>query len=143
MTMGVNHLGHFYLTHLLWNLIKKANKRRVICVSSILQSGSGFIKKMDTIDFGDMRFENNYSWDAAYARSKMANVLFARELQARMDEAGIEGYSYSLHPGSIPTDMGRDLTSLLPVIKVVMWPIFALLFKTPLEGAQTTLHLAL
>jgi hypothetical protein len=73
----------------------------------------------------------------------MANVLFARELQAKMDSSGIDGSCFSLHPGSIPTDMGRDLTSLLPVIKVVMWPIFKLFFKSPLEGAQTTLHLVL
>ena len=144
--MGVNHLGHFYLTHLLWPLIKKAEEPRIINLSSLGHQGTGLIfKDNTTIDFTDMNFKNQkYRWDIAYSRSKMANVLFTRQLQAKMDQAGIKGYSYSLHPGCIATDMGRDLGKYAVLImRIVYFPLIFLFFKTDNQGVQTTLHLLL
>jgi len=85
MTMGVNHLGHFYLTHLLWDLIKVADKPRVINVSSIAHYGARHKGLMDFIDFEDMNLLKLYTTRIAYARSKMANVLFTRQLQQKIN----------------------------------------------------------
>jgi NAD(P)-dependent dehydrogenase (short-subunit alcohol dehydrogenase family) len=81
MTMGVNHLGHFYLTYLLWNSLKCAKTPRVINVSSNAHAGMGLIKYNAAIDFLDINFNNNYKGDLAYTRSKIANILFTRSLQ--------------------------------------------------------------
>ena len=106
MTMGVNHLGHFYLTHLLWKLLKAADRPRIINVSSEGHRGN---KNVGAIDFDDMNLNHNFEGSTAYMRSKMANVLFAKELQAKMREAGLQGSAFSLHPGVIASDIGRDL----------------------------------
>jgi retinol dehydrogenase 12 len=143
MNMGVNHLGHFYLTYILWGLIRAADRPRVINVSSMIHSGDGLPNHFRTIDFGDFHFEKGYNGRVAYSRSKMANILFTRQLQALMDEANFNGYSYSLHPGAIFTDIFRDLGAWLPILRVLLFPITFIFLKTPLQGAQTTLHLVL
>jgi retinol dehydrogenase 12 len=143
MTMGVNHLGHFYLTYLLWGHIKLAEQPRVINVSSMGHRGSGLAKEFKTIDFGDFNFEKGFNSSAAYSRSKMANILFTRQLQAKMDAANFNGASCCLHPGVIATDMVRDLGVFAPILKTLLFPITFIFFKTPLQGAQTTLHLTL
>lgn len=130
MTMGVNHLGHFYLTHLLWDLVKAADKPRVINVSSIAHLGTGFNRSMNYIDFDDINMLKEYTTRNAYARSKMANVLFTRMLQAKMDEANIKGFSYSLHPGVIFTEMGRHFGAIYPILKALLLPISLIFTKT-------------
>lgn len=60
-----------------------------------------------------------------------------------MDNAGIQGSTFSLHPGVILTDIFADLGVKMKIFKVLFWPIALLCFKTPYEGAQTTLHLVL
>jgi len=107
MDMGVNHLGHFYLTYLLWGLIRKADKPRIINVSSNAHGFDGYFLGNGKLDFEDMNYVNNYKANVAYSRSKIANILFTRELQAKMDWVGMYGYTYSLHPGVILTDLAR------------------------------------
>lgn len=108
MTMGVNHLGHFYLTSLLWDSLRNSEKPRIINVASNAHAGMGVVKYNAAIDFEDINFENNYKGDLAYTRSKIANILFTRSLQQKMNEKGIEGSAVCLHPGVIPTDIPRD-----------------------------------
>jgi retinol dehydrogenase 12 len=95
------------------------------------------------INFDDFNYHNNYSWDLAYSRSKIANILFTRQLQAKMNEEGIQGGAYSLHPGVVYTDIGRDGGVLNTIFKTIFFPMQAVFMKTAWEGAQTTLHLAL
>ena len=144
MTMGVNHLGHFYLTSLLWPLITKASQPRVINVSSTAHRGAGFMRKYNSIDFGDMNLKKTeYSWKLAYSRSKMANILFTNELQTKMNSASFKGSTYSLHPGVIPTDIIRDTGIWSPIVKFLFVLVGLIFFKNDREGAQTTLHLIL
>ena len=74
--MAVNHLGHFLLTHLLWNQVKEAENPRIINVSSLAHVRNEDIKQ---IKFDDLGFDQDpYDPRAAYSRSKKANILFTK-----------------------------------------------------------------
>ena len=100
MQLGVNHLGHFALTgHLLDMLVRTAGESRVVSHSSGAHS-------QGNLDFDDLHREESYAkWDA-YGQSKLANLLFAYELQRRLDDAGItETKSVACHPGYAATNL--------------------------------------
>ena len=99
---GVNHLGHFALTgHLLDSLRDADDEARVVTQSS------GVHERGET-DFDDLQSEADYDKWGAYAQSKLANVLFAYELQRRLDRAGIDDVeSVACHPGYADTDLQR------------------------------------
>lgn len=97
---GVNHLGHFALTGLLLEtLIDTEGETRVVTQSSGLH-------EQGRIDFEDLHHEDSYDkWDA-YGQSKLANLLFAYELQRRVEHAGIEDLvSVGCHPGYAATNL--------------------------------------
>ena len=103
MQIGINHFGHFYLTYHLWSCIRKSVNPRVINLSSLGH-------RRGNIDFEDIFFEKGgYTGWKAYGNSKLANVLFSKELQRRMDEANVHGFSASVHPGGVRTELGRYL----------------------------------
>ena len=74
---GVNHLGHFFLTNLLLDLLKQSAPSRVINVSSVLHSRG-------IIHFDDINLTRGYNPMTAYYQTKLANVLFTRELHKRL-----------------------------------------------------------
>ncbi|XP_029451821.1 retinol dehydrogenase 14 [Rhinatrema bivittatum] len=132
MQFGVNHLGHFLLTHLLLGLLKSSAPSRIVVVSSKLY-------KYGEIDFEDLNSEQSYNKSFAYSRSKLANVLFTRELARRLE--GTQVTVNSLHPGIVRTNLGRYINIPLlakPLFNLVSWAFF----KTPAEGAQTPVYLA-
>ena len=92
-----------------------------------------------------MNFERNFDAGIAYCRSKIANILFTRELQARMKNTGKQGFALSLHPGVIPTEINRERMSKAGniALKVVLFPLFFIFCKNSWQGAQTTLYLTL
>jgi NAD(P)-dependent dehydrogenase (short-subunit alcohol dehydrogenase family) len=101
MQFGVNHLGHFALTgHLLDRLVNTDGRTRVVTQSS------GVHERGD-IDFADLQHEKSYDEWEAYAQSKLANVLFAYELQRRLDDANAEVASVACHPGYAATNLQR------------------------------------
>lgn len=102
---GVNHLGHFALTARLFPLL--AERGRVVTVSSIAH-------RQGKIDLADPHFERRkYNrWDA-YAQSKLANLLFALELDRRLKAAGRSQISIGAHPGVASTALGRDGSSFI------------------------------
>jgi retinol dehydrogenase-14 len=95
-TFAVNHLAHFLLTNLLLDKIKRSAPARIITVSSGMHRGA-------RIEWDNLQGEKNYTGYDAYARSKLANVLFAFELAARL--AGAQVTSNALHPGVINTKL--------------------------------------
>lgn len=143
MQMGTNHFGHFYLTSLLWDKLKQSEGFRVINVSSRAHKGMGFPKKNLKIDFDDINFKDGYTPGEAYGRSKAANILFTRELQKRIDQAGLNGIAVSLHPGVVRTELARNFSWKILLVKAIFTPFLYLVMKSPWEGAQTTLHTAL
>jgi len=95
-TFATNHLGCFLLTNLLRDLLVRSAPARVVTVASIGH-------RRGTIDFDDLGFERGYGIMKAYSRSKLANVLFARELARRLEGTGVT--SNSLHPGGVATNI--------------------------------------
>jgi NAD(P)-dependent dehydrogenase (short-subunit alcohol dehydrogenase family) len=85
----------------------------------------------------------DYTGTLAYTRSKAANILFTRELQRRMDAAGFEGYSYSVHPGVVRTELTRYLAFSMSLLMVPFTPALWFFMKSPRQGAQTTLYAVL
>ncbi|MEB3032001.1 oxidoreductase [[Mycobacterium] nativiensis] len=104
---GVNHLGHFALTGLLVDRIGD----RVITVSSIAHRQTPKLW-IDDLNYRNRRYQRNL----AYAQSKLANLMFARELQRRLSEAGSAQRSYAVHPGVSGTDLFTRTETLLDLI---------------------------
>lgn len=96
MTFAVNHLAPFLLTHLLLPLIQKNTPARLITVSSA-------VHQRGRIEFDNLQAEKQFNPYAAYAQSKLANVLFAYECAERLAGTGIT--SNTLHPGVITTKL--------------------------------------
>lgn len=132
MQFGVNHLGHFLLTHLLLDLLKRSAPSRVLVVSSKLY-------KHGHINFEDLNSEHTYDKAFAYSRSKLANLLFTCELARRLEGSGVT--ANALTPGIVRTNLGRHVH-----VPALAKPLFSLLswslFKSPEEGAQTSVYLA-
>ncbi|XP_006981518.1 retinol dehydrogenase 14 [Peromyscus maniculatus bairdii] len=132
MQFGVNHLGHFLLTNLLLGLLKSSAPSRIVVVSSKLY-------KYGDINFEDLNSEQSYNKSFCYSRSKLANILFTRELARRLEGTNVT--VNVLHPGIVRTNLGRHIHIPLlarPLFNLVSWAFF----KTPLEGAQTSIYLA-
>ncbi|XP_051574809.1 retinol dehydrogenase 13 isoform X2 [Myxocyprinus asiaticus] len=132
--LAVNHLGHFLLTNLLLGMLKKSSPSRVVTVSSIAHVGG-------KIEVDDLFFDKRpYSPLVSYKQSKLANVLFSRELARRMKGTGVS--SYCLHPGVIRTELSRHIESWYPMLKTLLSLPCMLLMKTPWQGAQTSIYCA-
>lgn len=126
MQMGVNHLSHFLLTHLLLDCLKSTNSARVISVSSTLH-------KKSSMDLDTFTGFTKYNASTAYNQSKLANVMFALELAKRLKGTGVT--SNVLHPGAVKTDIIRDLPWVIRAI-------IGLIFISPEKGAATSIMLA-
>ena len=99
MTLAVNHVGHYLLTELLRPALRKAGSARVLIVSSIAHTRG-------RIHLEDLTLEKAYTGYAAYAQSKLANVMHALDLAAASDPAELA--VYALHPGVISTKLLRE-----------------------------------
>ncbi|KAL3065233.1 retinol dehydrogenase 12 [Trematomus bernacchii] len=133
MQFGVNHLGHFLLTNTLLDLLKKSTPSRIVNVSSMAH-------EKGRIHFEDINLDKDYDPHTSYRQSKLANVLFSRELASRLKDTGVT--VYSLHPGIIRTELGRHLFPTLAMWKRIVAAAVMTFVKSPWEGAQTTLHCA-
>ena len=98
LQMATNHLGHFLLTSLLLPALKRAPSPRVVTVASIAH-------RRGRMNFDDLQSERSYSPFASYAQTKLANLLFAFELQRRADKAGLKLLSVAAHPGVAMTSL--------------------------------------
>jgi NAD(P)-dependent dehydrogenase (short-subunit alcohol dehydrogenase family) len=107
---GVNHVGHYALTEALLPVLAASDdEARVVTQSSALhEDGDIDFDRIRPRDDGDGSPPRGYDEWAAYGQSKLANVLFARELDARLDDAGVEGVtSVAVHPGYANTNLQR------------------------------------
>lgn len=130
MNIGVNHLGHFLLTNLLLDLLKAATPSRVIIVSSNIHKTVEMQK-----DFFD-KVKSFNKWKA-YSLSKLANVLFMRELSKKLDGTGVS--ANAMCPGPVDTEAMNKFNIFF---RAIMWPIKKLTFKSVEVGAETHVMLA-
>lgn len=98
LQFGTNHLGHFALTAQLFPLLKNTAGSRVVTVSSIAAQNG-------TINFDDLMFKQNYKRWKAYQQSKLANLMFAKELHERLVQKGCKTISIAAHPGVSQTNL--------------------------------------
>ncbi|PZX54954.1 oxidoreductase [Algoriphagus chordae] len=131
--LGVNYLAHFHLTNLLFPIIKETAEARIVTLSSLAhQSGK--------IDFDNLNAEKSYSKWKFYAQSKLACLMFAYELQRRIDSAGIDAISLSAHPGFSDTNLGTFLPS---IGRALFSPLTSIIGQGSKQGALPTLRAAL
>jgi NAD(P)-dependent dehydrogenase (short-subunit alcohol dehydrogenase family) len=101
-TLGVNHLGHATLTLGLLEALAHGTSPRVVTVTSVSH-------RLGSVRLDDLSFDRRpYRRWAAYSQSKLANLLFALELDRRLRRAGSPVASLAAHPGGVPTRIGHD-----------------------------------
>lgn len=100
MQFGVNHLGHFALTGLLYDVLVNTPNSRVVTVSSNLHQGT-------SIDFENLMLDGEYRGFKAYGRTKLANLLFAYELQRKFEREGASSRSIGAHPGYAASNLQK------------------------------------
>ena len=109
LTLATNHLGHFALTGLLLDRLLATAGSRIVTVSSVAH-------RRGLMHFGDLQSEHRYKPADAYGQSKLANLLFTNELQARLDAAGARTIALAAHPGNARTDLWRTSSRLERVL---------------------------
>ncbi|KNC53494.1 retinol dehydrogenase 12 [Thecamonas trahens ATCC 50062] len=127
---GVNHLGHMWFTLGLLDNISQAGGRIVNVASSAHGFDSTPLPITSAADYDRVR---------AYGRSKIANILFTRLLNAKLVSANSAARAYSLHPGAVNSELLRHNT----VLAAVTAPLRAIVFQNTWQGAQTSLYCAL
>lgn len=132
-TMGVNYLGHFALTSHLLSIIINTPQAKVISVSS------GASKK-STIDLNTFYEDKN----DLYAESKLANLIFALELQRKFEAKGINNMSLAVHPGGAKTDGMRAVIKRQPtvILRSLLDYLSDVIMQKPAMGALASLRAA-
>lgn len=132
---GTNHLGHFALTGLLLDKLVESAPSRVVTVSSIAHRlGSG------EINFDDLQSTQSYGKMNAYGQSKLANLLFAYELDRRLKARGLDVKSVACHPGLARTDLYMSRDTQRPTM--LMWYASTLVTQSAAMGALPEIYAA-
>jgi NAD(P)-dependent dehydrogenase (short-subunit alcohol dehydrogenase family) len=129
MTFAVNHMAYFVMTQGLRERLVGSAPARIVNTASGAHFGA-------RLDFDDLQSEHGYSGFAVYGRSKLANVLFTRELARRLAGTGVT--ANCLHPGFVATRFGDRSGGLMQAIM----PVARLGAISPQTGAETIVHLA-
>jgi retinol dehydrogenase 12 len=130
LTFAVNHLAPFLLTNLLLGKLRRSAPARVIIVASDAH-------RRATLDFDDLMNARVSGLMGAYARSKLANVLFARELAARLEGSSVT--VNALHPGVVHSELFRHSAAPL---RLAIRAFRGLFMLSPHQGAATSVFLA-
>lgn len=130
---GINHLGHFVLTELLMDQLRAAGRARIVNLTSVAHRMAA-----QGIRWGDLDRNHHFQPWLVYAESKLANLLHARALAARLEGTGI--VAHAVHPGSVHSDFGHGGDVNAGLDKLMAAGSFLLL--TPEQGARTSVHVA-
>ncbi|MBB5186705.1 NAD(P)-dependent dehydrogenase (short-subunit alcohol dehydrogenase family) [Zhongshania antarctica] len=131
-TFAVNHLAYFLLTNLLLERIKQSAPARIVSVAS---EAHAFVKG---VQFNDIEYKTTpYKIFKVYGHSKLCNILWTRSLSQKLAGTGVT--VNCVHPGAVATHLGHQDNALLGKI---VGGITKLFFKTPEQGAQTSIFVA-
>ena len=140
LQFGSNHLGHFALTAHLLPLLRAAERARVVSLSSLAA-------RYGKIHFDDPQFAKSYSANASYGQSKLAVLMFARELDRRSREAGWGIMSNAAHPGLTKTNLqisgpshGREKPALMERLYTASWRWAPFLWQEISDGILPALY---
>lgn len=114
--LGVNHFGHFLLCGLLFDRIEESAGRIVVVGSNAYKMG------LKRIQFEDLNFDKTYTAWNSYAQSKLAQMMFAYELQRRIEAAGKNVTLQVCHPGASRTNLLKDTAS---TFNKIVWSILS------------------
>jgi len=128
-TFALNHMAYFVLTHALRERLIASSPARIVNTASNAHRGNA-------LDFDDLQMQKDYRGLTAYGRSKLANILFTRELARRLAGTGVT--ANCLHPGFVATGLAQRDGGLFAIM-VRLSMLFA---RTPEQGAETIIHLA-
>ncbi len=128
-TFAVNHLAPFLLTGLLLPTLQRADRARIVTVASDAHS---FVRGLG---WDDMQAERSYKTFREYGRSKLANILFTRELARRLEGSAIT--ANCLHPGAVATSLGTNNGPIGRIVMALLKPFI----RSPERGAETSIHL--
>lgn len=126
---GVNHLGHFAFAGLLSDLVEAAGGR-FVAVASLMH------RYCPRIPFDNLMLERGYTPTRAYAQSKLANLIYALELNRRLEETGCTARSYACHPGYSDTNL--QSTGPSRFVAAIMKPMNAIFAQPASRGAIPT-----
>jgi NAD(P)-dependent dehydrogenase (short-subunit alcohol dehydrogenase family) len=129
LTWAVNHMAPFLLTTLLVDRLKASPAARIITTASDAHLGA-------QIPFADLNAERSYHGFRRYKESKLANILFTKELALRLEGSGAAAYCF--HPGLVATGFNRNNGILMSVAMSLLKAVA----RTPKQGAQTLVWLA-
>jgi NAD(P)-dependent dehydrogenase (short-subunit alcohol dehydrogenase family) len=129
-TFAVNHLGYFLLTRLLEGRLRESAPARVVNVASDAHHYAG-----GRLDFDDLESRRAYRVMQVYGKSKLANILFTRELARRLAGSGVT--ANALHPGFVGSNFGKN-NGLLGRVSMTLLRPFA---RSPEKGAETAVWL--
>jgi len=129
LTFALNHMSYFVLTEALRNRLVASAPARIVSTSSTAHLGA-------SLDFDDLQSARSYNGLKAYGRSKLANILFTRELARRLAGTGVTANCF--HPGVVATRFGDASGGLAGL----MFPILRPFFISPEKGADTLIYLA-
>jgi len=136
LQFGTNHLAHFALTGHLLPLLRRGKQSRVVTVSSLMHRMGA------DIHFDDLQWTRKYNANGAYAQSKLANLLFALELQRLSDAHGWGLMSNAAHPGGSKTDLIANGIGADTLAGKISSRVVGLLGQSAAQGALPTLYAA-
>ncbi|KAG8781284.1 hypothetical protein FRC12_022029 [Ceratobasidium sp. 428] len=153
--MAVNHIGHFVFTTALLDLMKHTSSRegsdvRIVVVSSIVRALPAWTNpKLSFSNLSELSkpfpVNNTNTWFnqvVRYGRSKLANHLFASELQSRLEAEGSNIIVVCLHPGNVTTSAAVNSVGKMPVWSLISSSILRLAFVNEVEGARNSVFAA-
>ena len=136
-TIGVSYFGHFLMTELLLDVLKKTKGSRMVIVSSVIHANSP--KNRYKINFDDINWKNRkYSAFSAYGEAKVASVLYAMELADRLKGADVS--TASVHPGWARSNFGKGGGFFMDMIMAIAQPLTRSMSNSNWESAQASLH---
>ena len=127
--LAINHLAPFLLTNLLLDLLKASAPSRIVTVSSDAH-------RWAKLDLDDLQSRKRYRGMQVYGTTKLANILFTRELAESLEGTGVT--ANVMHPGGVNTNFGNNQRGPMSLLFRAFKPFM----RTPEQGADTLIYLA-